>query len=280
MTDPAHGMYYKRPLSRVEWDAVPGALVSGSNVLVVLEAREYPRQALLALDAGLEVRDCLAILGPDSTRVVLSAMRPLEGTFVENALNYGVAGYNIKDSTILAQIEGEHQRPFQPTNSMRSVLGKQTSFHPTNAPGRFPANLLLLHHEQCVCHGLKTVTPSNGSGKAYEQIKNRSNTVYGTGLPYREGVFGVVNSDGTENSFDWECHSDCAVTALDLQADGAVSFRNPVGTSSRFFQHLTSEVELDAYLTTLILPPAGVRVLLAEGGTSCFERTISLEAFS
>tara|TARA_R100000700_G_C3177435_1_gene152618 strand:+ start:2561 stop:4138 length:1578 start_codon:yes stop_codon:yes gene_type:complete len=72
---------------------------------------------------------------------VCVARKPLIGTVVENVLEYGTGGLNIDACRI--ESAGEHKRPFQPTNNERDVYGKQTGFEPTNAEGRFPANVIM-----------------------------------------------------------------------------------------------------------------------------------------
>lgn len=72
---------------------------------------------------------------------VIVARKPLIGTVAENVLTYGTGGLNIDASRISSN--GEHKRPFQPTNNDREVFGKQNGFQPTNAEGRWPANVIL-----------------------------------------------------------------------------------------------------------------------------------------
>lgn len=57
-----------------------------------------------------------------------------------NLLKHGVGAFNIDDCRVPSP--GDHHRPFQPTNNDRNVYGRQTGFQPTNAEGRWPANLL------------------------------------------------------------------------------------------------------------------------------------------
>jgi len=72
---------------------------------------------------------------------IVVARKPLIGTVVENVLEHGNGGINIDGCRIKSN--GEHKRPFQPTNNERSVFGKQTEFQPTNAEGRYPSNVIL-----------------------------------------------------------------------------------------------------------------------------------------
>jgi len=86
---------------------------------------------------------------------IIMAMKPLDGTFANNALKWGVAGLNIDEGRI------EHSEPLKLTN--RNLDSIYTSFakkvggiagykKPTNIAsaspqGRFPANVIL----ECIC---------------------------------------------------------------------------------------------------------------------------------
>jgi site-specific DNA-methyltransferase (adenine-specific) len=72
---------------------------------------------------------------------VIVARKPIEGTVANNVLKWGTGGLNIDGSRIAS--DGEHKRTFQPTNLERSIYGEQTGFQPTNAEGRWPANIIL-----------------------------------------------------------------------------------------------------------------------------------------
>ena len=78
---------------------------------------------------------------------IVMAMKPLDGTFAENAHRYGVAGLNIDDSRIGVGKGG--QRDGEKTATKRYADRGSTNFAPTPGPrggdakGRWPANLLL-----------------------------------------------------------------------------------------------------------------------------------------
>lgn len=86
-------------------------------------------------------------LKPASEHWILIRKSISEKTVAANVLKWGCGAINVDASRV--QSNGDHKRPFQPTNSDRNVLGKQTAFMPTNAEGRFPANLILSHTEDC-----------------------------------------------------------------------------------------------------------------------------------
>jgi len=283
-----------------DYESLMVDLLPGANVLVVSDALSYHRVCCEVEDAGFELRDCIAVLTPSEPILVTVAMKHLDGTFVENALKHGVAGYNIDGARITVDAEDPNRRPNRNEESdfddagrvaLNGALTKNTvqdeGAH--HSKGRFPANLILMHHPDCQCVGTKRVKPSNGSGRAYEGGGDHENDVYGTGLKYRSGVFGVVGEDGTEEVDDWQCIDGCPVKALDQQTadvvhgagharDGLDADMKPdewnavtysggwkaaktvhrfgdVGGASRFFKQVVDEDALFEYLRVLVAPP-------------------------
>ena len=122
---------------------------------------------------------------------IILARKPLVGTVAQNVLEHGVGGLNIDACRV--ESDGGHRRPFQPTNNARTVYGAQSGFEPTNAAGRFPANVLLDEHaakemdrQSGVLKGRVGMT-KHGSG---------TNSVYGT---YERSAQSLV-TDGVEDS--------------------------------------------------------------------------------
>ena len=72
---------------------------------------------------------------------VVVARKPLAGTVAANVLAHGTGALNVDGCRV--DSDGSHKRPFQPTNNAREVYGAQTGFQPTNAAGRWPANVVL-----------------------------------------------------------------------------------------------------------------------------------------
>jgi DNA modification methylase len=208
-------------------------------------------------------------LKPANEPIVL-ARKPLEKglSIAENILKWGVGGINIDATRIGFKNDADYKESTQKNQhadfgtkplTNNTVYGDYSMVQPTNyAPeGRFPANIILTHHEDCVCKGTKKVKPSNGSGKASEK-----------GGGFSKGMFGDVgggftDADGNEIVEDWDCHEDCPIRILDEQSgvskssksarlyinntegrsvkNGASGFRDPNSTygdkggASRFF---------------------------------------------
>jgi hypothetical protein len=121
--------------------------------------------------------------------------------------------------------------------------------------GRWPSNLALSHHPECVCRGTKRVRGSNPPGPNPAGLRNG----YRGGADSPPPAQNYAGPDGTEEVEDWACHPECAVRLLDEQAgelhthagkyrnDGAVGMYGPSrpsgtvtsegnsGGASRFF---------------------------------------------
>jgi DNA modification methylase len=83
--------------------------------------------------------------------------------------------------------------------------------------GRWPANVLLSHHPECVCQGTKKVKGGNGV-----RGSDSGNQMYGGGKglnrPSTGQIVGYADADGTETVENWTCHPDCPIRLLDEQA--------------------------------------------------------------
>jgi len=162
------------------WAEVLRVLKPGAMLLAFGGTRTFHRLTCAIEDAGFEVRDCLmwlygsgfpksldisktldraadaaaakrwngwgSSLKPAWEPIVL-AMKPVDGTFAENARRHGVAGINIDASRIGVGKGG--RRDGEKTAKKRYGDRGSTNFAPTPGPrggdakGRWPANLLL-----------------------------------------------------------------------------------------------------------------------------------------
>jgi hypothetical protein len=81
---------------------------------------------------------------------IVLAMKPLDGTYTENAMRYGVAGLNIDEcrigTDVITTAAKDHNASPQTHLGKTGFAGCEESRH----TGRWPANLLLSHSEQCV----------------------------------------------------------------------------------------------------------------------------------
>jgi DNA modification methylase len=163
-------------------------------------------------------------LKPANEPIVL-ARKPLEKglSIAENILKWGVGGINIDATRIGVSENDPNHRPnwenhtTEKKGDVYGVYEKRKA--ETLTQGRFPANIILTHHEDCECKGTKKVKPSNGSGKA-----SGTNNKFNKGVfqdENREGKFiegGFTDADGNETIEDWDCHEDCPIRILDEQS--------------------------------------------------------------
>ncbi len=159
--------------------------------------------------------------------------KPLgEKTVAANVLKHGTGALNIDASRI--ESIGDHKRPFQPTNNDRAVLGKQKGFHPTNADGRFPANLVL---SEDAAKELDEHSGELTSGKPGKRTKDWSG--YATGLKTLDQESGFGDSGGASRFF---------YVAKASKSDKGADNTHPTVKSTKLME----------YLIKLITPPVAI----------------------
>lgn len=163
---------------------------------------------------------------------VLLVMKPLAGNFAQNALAHGVAGLNIDGSRIAtSEIITNHARSAEAAIS-KGKYGdsKAIETHQTEGQklGRWPANVLLEHHEECQllgtrrvkgdARGVKLETTSGSRPAGFAEPHAPSGSVQPNARVYGD-------ADGTETVESWDCHPDCPVRRLDEQSGDRSSAR-------------------------------------------------------
>jgi site-specific DNA-methyltransferase (adenine-specific) len=162
-------------------------------------------------------------LKPANEPIVL-ARKPLEKglSIAENVLKWGVGAINIDASRIGHNEEQKFTNREQRKEgwNMGNCGFDSTNNHTASADpnGRFPSNVILTHHSECECLGLKKVKGSSCSpedvGKGREG--NHSNGIYGE----KSSKITVSHTDenGEETIENWNCHEDCPIKILDEQS--------------------------------------------------------------
>lgn len=178
-------------------------------------------------------------LKPANEPIVL-ARKPLEKglTIAENVLKWGTGAINIDGCRIGFKNESDYKESTQKNQhedfgtkpmTNNNVYGDYSMMQPKNyePQGRFPANIILTHHEDCECIGTKKVKGTSG---------------YETDGEDRETKFGQVKSNkitthyGSEETVeDWNCVDDCPIKILDEQSGESKSSntkrsRNTIGS--------------------------------------------------
>jgi len=179
VTDPPYGLSfmgkkwdYQLP-SQAIWLEALRVCKPGAIMLCFGGTRTYHRLTCAIEDAGWEIRDCIMWLYgsgfPKSHNFgrqlggewdgygtalkpayepIIVAMKPLDGTYAQNAEKWGVAGINIDACRIPSN--GEHKRSRGEVrgesflNEAKGMYTPGRSYIPTNSDlGRWPANIIL-----------------------------------------------------------------------------------------------------------------------------------------
>lgn len=250
-------------------DLLPG----GHGVLLSVD----PLDGLPLRQRGWELRDTLLVLRPQGTSFAFLFRQPPEGTVAENVLQHGCGGLHIDacrvgltrpgtilDLTAWRRLEGRTDAP--PINHTQTPVSQ----------GRWPSNLVLVHHPECREAGTREVT--------------QRPTVWEGGVMTQGSVaLGLVASQGAsppqtrgpsviETIRAWECHESCPVRAMDEQSGqltthpgtmtqdsvlggyhglssrpaGLTLSQGDTGGASRFFPQFKDEAELQGWLRRLI----------------------------
>jgi site-specific DNA-methyltransferase (adenine-specific) len=152
---------------------------------------------------------------------ICMAQKPYEGKPVDSILKWGCGALNINSCKVEIPDEdfkgkgggGIHPR----TNKQRVPYdgGYKERSEVDHSTGRWPANLILSHHPECVKVGVKKVKGTHAYGPKGSANKSssksvRENEVYGKDNTSRF-ITGHVDSKGLETVEDWECHPDCPI---------------------------------------------------------------------
>jgi site-specific DNA-methyltransferase (adenine-specific) len=220
------------------WEEVLRVMKPGAHGLVFGHSRQHHRVMIALEDAGFEIRDCLmwmygsgfpkshnigkavdklqgnndwegwgTALKPAYEPIIL-VRKPLEKklTIAKNVLKHGVGGINIDASRIGTQEDFSNVKPraIQKLNSLNNEANEhwQAAKDKLQNLGRFPANVLLSHHEDCKVVGEVEDTRSGG------------NTT-------KEGWFSGTEAGAMKATITtpvYECADGCAVKILDEQA--------------------------------------------------------------
>jgi site-specific DNA-methyltransferase (adenine-specific) len=153
-------------------------------------------------------------LKPASEHWILIRKPLSEKTVAANVLRWNCGGLNIDASRV-----GNEQRVNKGVPSYQGATGTFSGQGeiPTRSDkvtqGRFPANLVFSHNDDCVEVGVKKV--KNNSGSVSNNHSSES-AIFGT--TNRPEFAAYKDSDGTETVSAFECSEGCAVAELDRQS--------------------------------------------------------------
>lgn len=148
---------------------------------------------------------------------IVWAMKPLGGTYAENALRHGVAGLNIEGSRIgTATRENGKASPTSASRKSRVLAGYRSDDGAgpgspgSEVTGRWPANVILCHLPGCREAGARVVA-SNSHHPANRGQENQLSGHHGQkGLEDRRPDKETVEA--------WECAPGCPVAELNRQS--------------------------------------------------------------
>jgi site-specific DNA-methyltransferase (adenine-specific) len=242
------------------------SLKPGGYLLSFGGTRTYHRLTAGLEDAGFEIRDCLMWLYgsgfPKSLNLpgglgtalkpawepIVIARKPLDGTVEQNVTRYGTGAMNIDETRV-----GESKRaPASPSQTDSTLTygayktgeGRLGTGFDTDI-GRWPANLILSHHPDCVYVGTFT-----GPGRKMNR--------YTDGLKPFGGGKGHPSTQETtpDEPFEsWDCTDDCPVKIMDQQsgdrpAGGKVKGTEPSHTGQGGIYGVWERVENSPYNDT------------------------------
>lgn len=168
---------------------------------------------------------------------IIWAVKPPEGSYVDNVLKHGVGFVNVdecrvglglgskKDLRLNAYQHKGHGNTFAQNDKRNLDDLPDMGLH--NSKGRFPANIILSHHLECVQVGMKKIKSPGGNGITTAKSHFQRGEI-------KSGNF-YADKDGLETVESWDCHPDCAVRLLDEQSGVLKSGKDNIRRKEGFF---------------------------------------------
>ena len=166
---------------------------------------------------------------------ILWAVKPPEGNYVDNVLKWGVGAVNVDECRVKGNTNDNFHRPVNFTNihegydrpwrhtetgEKRERQSRDDSEQKAQQLGRFPANVILSHHPECVQVGAKRVKGIKGGCTEFGGMFGNKGKVTSSQKDH-------ADKDGFETVESWDCHPDCAVRLLDEQSGNIKGFSRP-----------------------------------------------------
>ena len=171
---------------------------------------------------GWEFRDTLLVLmpGPSVLYILLFRVSLEEKTIAAQVLKTSTGGLNIDACRVTTSLSDA--KAMERCNSPGSgrLTGASIGYHKKfkggqpldTTKGRWPSNLLLVHHPDCVCEGSKRIKANvEGAGKLWSHYRDKKLDQ----AKVKKSIIG--DKDGFETVPKWSCHPSCPVGLLDKQ---------------------------------------------------------------
>ena len=202
--------------------------------------RETTINHILTTDEAKQWDGWGSALKPAVEPIVL-ARKPLEKglNIAENVLKWGTGAINI-DGCRVGNDLIKSQKAGQGFNNVKGFgvntkLGNEEAkeYISEDRNGRFPANLILTHHEDCECVGTKKVKgqidkPTNRT--QFEGTWSMDNT--GLRSYTNKSKEGYGDENGEETIEDWNCVDDCPIKIMDEQSGVSKSTGGRIGNKN------------------------------------------------
>jgi len=145
---------------------------------------------------------------------IIWAVKPPEGSYVDNVLKWGVGAVNVDECRISTNWNNDPTKRGWQGKSDNGWFDNKTNQKENQSPkGRFPANVILSHHPECVQVGMKKV-----KSESHHTHKRHGKITYSGKLKDGKDFGNLFAKDGLETVESWDCHPDCAVRLLDEQS--------------------------------------------------------------
>ena len=168
---------------------------------------------------GLELRDTLAALVPGSMIPVYLFRVPLDGTVAGTLLGHGYGGLNIDG----CRVSGAQPSVPHPVFRSKALPGSGHTYNThagvgrngtlSQATGRWPPNLLIVHGPGCRRVGEKRVRAEVNAQSPAGKVH-----VPGWGLSGKVPAYHYGDGDGLETVPAWDCQPGCPALVLDAQS--------------------------------------------------------------
>lgn len=179
-----------------------------SNLSMVIDKRLGHKFDSKTYSPISEAAKAVAHLGSGlkpSWEPILVFRKPFKGALVDNVQKHGTGAINIKGTRVAHSSEKDfedHRKQVEAVRNKGGVRGKSwknssdlSGARPVDEGGRWPANMVMVHHPECELHGVVPDKLSTG----------------GAG-PSGDKTF------GTPTRPVWHCHPECPIHLLDEQS--------------------------------------------------------------
>jgi hypothetical protein len=207
------------------------------------------------------------------------AMKPLDGTFAQNALTWGVAGLNV-DGARIGVTDAAYQRNASGDRGHDQNRGRQMDYAMTaghaNSIGRWPANVVLDEDAaELLDEQSGMLTSGRASANGHKRSESLHDTANGWGMRHSAEAGELYGDTGGASRFFYVAKAarserDAGLAGMAMHqvdesrepdAPGANNPRNRGGRTAANFHPTVKPVELMRYLCRLTKTPTGGTVL-------------------